>query len=166
MAGDVAGPGAVAAIALTVNGVPRTLQVDPQRTLLDVLRNDLGLRASHFGCGAGECGACMVLVDDRAMPSCDTPMWSIEHKRVQTAEGLGTRAAPHPVQSAFIAEQAAQCGYCTSGMLVSAVALLQRHPCPGEAQIREGMARNLCRCGTHPRVMRAIVRAAAAGAAA
>lgn len=165
MAGDVAEPGAVA-IALTVNGVPRTLQVDPQRTLLDVLRNDLGLRASHFGCGAGECGACMVLVDDRAVPSCDAPMWSLEHKRVQTVEGLGTRAAPHPVQSAFIAEQAAQCGYCTSGMLVSAVALLQRHPCPDEAQIREGMARNLCRCGTHPRVMRAIARAATAGAAA
>ncbi|CAA2110330.1 (2Fe-2S)-binding protein [Variovorax paradoxus] len=165
MAGDVAEPGAVA-IALTVNGVPRTLQVDPQRTLLDVLRNDLGLRASHFGCGAGECGACMVLVDDRAVPSCDMPMWSLEHKRVQTVEGLGTRAAPHPVQSAFIAEQAAQCGYCTSGMLVSAVALLQRHPRPDEAQIREGMARNLCRCGTHPRVMRAIARAATTGAAA
>jgi nicotinate dehydrogenase subunit A len=150
------------AIALTVNGVPRVLAVEPDRTLLDVLRNDLGLRASHFGCGAGECGACMVLLDGRAVPSCDTPIWSAAGKHVRTAEGLGTRAAPHPVQSAFVAEQAAQCGYCTSGMLVSAVALLQCNPCPGDAEIREGMARNLCRCGTHPRVMRAIVRAAAA----
>ena len=154
-----------APIALTVNGVPRALAVDPDRTLLDVLRNDLGLRASHFGCGSGECGACMVLIDGRAVPSCNTPMWSVAHKRVQTAEGLGTRAAPHPLQSAFVAEQAVQCGYCTSGMLVSAVALLQQHACPGEAEIREGMARNLCRCGTHPRVLRAIVRASAAMAA-
>jgi nicotinate dehydrogenase subunit A len=150
----------IVSIALSVNGAPRQLAVDPERTLLDVLRNDLGLRASHFGCGAGECGACMVLVDGRAVPSCDTPMWSLAGKRVQTAEGLGTRAAPHPVQSAFVAEQAAQCGYCTSGMVVSAVALPPPHACPDEAQIREGMARNLCRCGTHPRVMRAIVRAA------
>lgn len=150
-------------IAVTVNDRPHALTVDPDRSLLDVLRNDLGLKASHFGCGEGECGACMVLLDGQAVPSCDTPMWSVENKRVQTSEGLGTRAAPHPVQSAFIAEQAAQCGYCTSGMLVSAAALLQRNPCPGEAEIREGMARNLCRCGTHPRVMRAIVRAAEAG---
>ncbi len=145
---------------LTVNGQRRALAVDPERSLLDVLRNDLGLRASHFGCGEGECGACMVLLDGQPVPSCDTPMWSVEGKRVQTSEGLGTRAAPHPVQSAFIAEQAAQCGYCTSGMLVSAAAVLQRHPRPTDAQMREGMARNLCRCGTHPRVLRAIERAA------
>jgi len=149
-------------LALSVNGQPRSLAVDPDRSLLDVLRNDLGLRAARFGCGAGECGACMVLVDGRAVPSCDTPMWSVAGKQVRTVEGLGTRAAPHPVQDAFIAEQAAQCGYCTSGMLIAAVALLQRHPRPGDDEIREGMARNLCRCGTHPRVMRAIVRAAAA----
>jgi nicotinate dehydrogenase subunit A len=145
---------------LTVNGQRRALAVDPERSLLDVLRNDLGLRASHFGCGEGECGACMVLLDGQPVPSCDTPMWSVEGKRVQTSEGLGTRAAPHPVQSAFIAEQAAQCGYCTSGMLVSAAAVLLRHPRPTDAQMREGMARNLCRCGTHPRVLRAIERAA------
>jgi nicotinate dehydrogenase subunit A len=150
-------------IAVTVNGQAQVLTVDPDRSLLDVLRNDLGLRASHFGCGQGECGACMVLLDDQAVPSCDTPMWSVANKRVRTSEGLGTRAAPHPVQSAFIAEQAAQCGYCTSGMLVSAAALLQRIPCPDEAEVREGMARNLCRCGTHPRVMRAVARAADAG---
>lgn len=147
-------------VPLTVNGRPQTLTVDPERSLLDVLRNELGLKASHFGCGEGECGACMVLIDDQAVPSCDTPMWSVENKRVRTAEGLGTRSAPHAVQSAFIAEQAAQCGYCTSGMLVSAVALLRRNPRPGDAEMREAMARNLCRCGTHPRVLRAIGRAA------
>ena len=149
-----------ACIELIVNDTPRALAVDADRTLLDVLRNDLGLRASHFGCGSGECGACMVLVDGRAVPSCDTPMWSVAGKCVQTVEGLGTRAAPHPVQSAFVVEQAVQCGYCTSGMLISAVALLQQYQSPSDAQIREGMARNLCRCGTHPRVMRAIGRAA------
>jgi nicotinate dehydrogenase subunit A len=148
------------AITLTVNGRRRALEVDPDRSLLDVLRNDLGLKASHFGCGAGECGACMVLLDGRAVASCDTPIWSTGNKHVQTSEGLGTRAAPHPLQRAFIAEQAAQCGYCTSGMLISAAALLQHHPHPGDGEIRKGMARNLCRCGTHPRVMRAIVRAA------
>lgn len=151
----------MAAVSLSVNGVPRTLDVDADRSLLDVLRNELGLRASHFGCGVGECGACMVLVDGRAVPSCDTPLWSVAGKCVRTAEGLGTRAAPHALQTAFIAEQAAQCGYCTSGMLVSAAALLQHDPDPTDAAIREGMARNLCRCGTHPRVVRAIVRAAA-----
>jgi len=150
-----------APIALTVNGQPRSLALDPERSLLDVLRNELGLRASHYGCGAGECGACMVLIDGRAVPSCDTPLWAAAGKRVQTSEGLGSRSAPHPLQSAFIAEQAAQCGYCTSGMLVSAAALLQCHADPDDRQIRDGMARNLCRCGTHPRVVRAIVRAAA-----
>ncbi|CAN5830444.1 (2Fe-2S)-binding protein [soil metagenome] len=154
-----------ACIEVIVNGMPRALAVDPGRTLLDVLRNDLGLRASHFGCGSGECGACMVLLDGRAVPACDTPMWSVAGKRVQTVEGLGTRAAPHPVQSAFVAEQAVQCGYCTSGMLISAVALLQQYESPSDVQIREGMARNLCRCGTHPRVMRAIGRAAESMAA-
>lgn len=149
------------AVSITVNGVLRTLDVDADRSLLDVLRNELGLRASHFGCGVGQCGACMVLLDGRAVPSCDTPLWSADGKCVQTAEGLGTRAAPHAIQLAFVAEQAAQCGYCTSGMLISAAALLQRDADPDEAAIREGMARNLCRCGTHPRVMRAIVRVAA-----
>ena len=148
-------------VSVTVNGVLRTLDVDADRSLLDVLRNDLALRASHFGCGIGECGACMVLIDDSAVASCETPLWSVEGKRVRTSEGLGTREAPHALQHAFIAEQAVQCGYCTSGMLIAAVALLTRDLEPDEAAIREGMARNLCRCGTHPRVMRAIVRAAA-----
>ena len=152
---------AAVSIAFTVNDQPLALVVQPDRTLLDVLRNDLGLRAAHFGCGVGECGACMVLLDGRAVPSCDTPVWSVENRHVRTAEGLGSRAAPHPVQAAFIAEQAAQCGYCTAGMMISAAALLQRLPCPGEGEIRDGMARNLCRCGTHPRVVKAIVRASA-----
>jgi nicotinate dehydrogenase subunit A len=150
---------ATVSITLTVNDQVRALEVDGNRPLLDVLRNDLGLRASHFGCGVGECGACMVLLDDHPVPSCDVPMWSAQGKHVRTVEGLGTRVAPHPVQLAFVAEQAAQCGYCTSGMLISAAALLKRWPTPDDAQIREGMARNLCRCGTHSRVIRAIVRA-------
>lgn len=150
------------AVALTVNGVQHTLAVDADRSLLDVLRNELGLRASHYGCGAGECGACMVLVDERPVPSCDTPLWAAAGKQVRTSEGLGDRSRPHPIQQAFIAEQAVQCGYCTSGMLISAAALLAGQECPDEEQIRVAMARNLCRCGTHPRVMRAIVRAAAA----
>lgn len=149
------------AVSITVNGVRRTLDVDADRSLLDVLRNELDLRASHFGCGVGQCGACMVLLDGHAVPSCDTPLWSADGKDVRTAEGLGTRAAPHALQLAFIEEQAAQCGYCTSGMLISAAALLRRDADPDEAAIRAGMVRNLCRCGTHPRVMRAIVRVAA-----
>jgi nicotinate dehydrogenase subunit A len=151
------------ALSVTINGVALSLAVDPQRSLLDVLRNDLGLRASHFGCGSGECGACMVLVDDQAQPACDTPMWSVAGKRIVTVEGLGNRMAPHPVQRAFIAEQAAQCGYCTSGMLIASAGLLHKHPHPDDAQIRAAMDRNLCRCGTHPRVIRAIARAAAEG---
>ena len=149
-------------IHLRVNGIDYPVTVEQGRNLLSVIRTEIGLTGTKEGCDDCECGACMVLLDGRAVPSCDTPMWSAAGKHVRTAEGLGTRAAPHPVQSAFVAEQAAQCGYCTSGMLVSAVALLQCNPCPGDAEIREGMARNLCRCGTHPRVMRAIVRAAAA----
>ena len=151
------------AVTLTVNGTSRSFDApaDADRSLLDVLRNELGLRASHFGCGVGECGACMVMLDGRAVPACDTPLWSAAGKSVETSESLGTRAAPHALQTAFIAEQAVQCGYCTSGLLVSAAALLRQQPDPDEATIREAMARNLCRCGTHPRVVRAIVRAAA-----
>jgi nicotinate dehydrogenase subunit A len=144
---------------ITVNGQEHALVLDGDRSLLDVLRNDLDLRASHFGCGAGECGACMVLLDGQAVPACDTPLWSAAGKVVVTSEGLGTPQRPHPVQSAFIAEQAAQCGYCTSGMLISAAALLDRCPEPTEADIRDGMQRNLCRCGAHLRIVRAVARA-------
>jgi len=148
-------------VSLTVNGIARTIEADADRSLLYLLRNDLGLRASHFGCGVGECGACMVMLDGRAVPACDTPLWSVAGKSVETSESLGTRAAPHALQTAFIAEQAVQCGYCTSGLLVSAAALLRQDADPDEATIRAAMARNLCRCGTHPRVVRAIARAAA-----
>jgi nicotinate dehydrogenase subunit A len=148
-------------IAFTLNGRATVLRVDGGRRLLDVLRNDLDLKSSHYGCGSGECGACFVLLDDRAVPACDTPMWSVAGKRIVTSEGLGTPEHPHPLQTAFIAEQAAQCGYCTSGMLIAGAALLQRCPHPSDAEIREGMERNLCRCGTHLRVMRAIRGASA-----
>jgi nicotinate dehydrogenase subunit A len=150
-----------AGISITLNGQAMTLQVESDRLLLDVLRNDLDLKASHYGCGSGECGACFVLIDDHAVPACNTPMWSVAGKHIVTPEGLGTPACPHPLQTAFIAEQAAQCGYCTSGMLIAGAALLKRCPQPSDADIRAGMERNLCRCGTHVRVMRAIQRAQA-----
>jgi nicotinate dehydrogenase subunit A len=146
-------------VSFTLNGHAALLQVDGNRLLLDVLRNDLDLKSSHYGCGSGECGACFVLVDDQAVPACQTPMWSVAGKRVVTSEGLGSPDLPHPLQSAFIAEQAAQCGYCTSGMLIAGAALLRRCPQPSDKEIRAGMERNLCRCGTHLRVMRAIRRA-------
>ncbi|WP_156414320.1 (2Fe-2S)-binding protein [Bordetella sp. N] len=149
-------------IGLTINGRPLSLRVQASRSLLDVLRNDLGLKASRYGCGAGLCGACMVLLEGHAVPACDTPMWATAGKQVVTVEGLGDEDDPHPVQRAFIDEQAAQCGYCTSGMMIAAVALLRRCPHPTEAEIRAGLERNLCRCGTHPRVTRAVARAAQA----
>jgi nicotinate dehydrogenase subunit A len=149
------------ATTLTVNGVAHTLAVDPDALLLDVLRDTLKLKGSRFGCGSGQCGACFVLVDAHAVASCETPMWSVGNKTVVTVEGLGSPDAPHPLQQAFIDEQAAQCGYCTSGMLVGAAALLLRCPQPDEAAVRDALERNLCRCGTHNRVIRAVLRAAA-----
>jgi nicotinate dehydrogenase subunit A len=159
---DASPAAAQSSVAFTVNGRAIESMADANRSLLDILRNDLNLRSSHFGCGSGECGACMVLLEGVAVPACNTPLWSVANKCVVTSEGLGTPEKPHPVQSAFIAEQAAQCGYCTSGMMIAAASLLQRLPHPTDVEIREGMARNLCRCGTHPRVMRAIERAAGA----
>ncbi|MBP0113315.1 MULTISPECIES: (2Fe-2S)-binding protein [Bradyrhizobium] len=143
-----------------LNGAAIAVDVDPDQTLLDVLRSRLGVTGPHFGCGAGECGACHVMVDDRAMTSCDMPMWSVENKDVVTVEGLGTMQQPHPLQRAFIAEQAMQCGYCVSGILISAAALLKRNPSPTEAEVREALDRNLCRCGSHNRMVRAVLRAA------
>jgi nicotinate dehydrogenase subunit A len=134
---------------------------DPQQSLLDVLRNSLGLKATRAGCNLGQCGACRVLVGDRAVTSCDTPMWSVAGKQVTTLEGLGTPQAPHPLQTAFIEEQAMQCGYCTSGLLIAAAALLKRNARPSEAQIREALDDNLCRCGVHNRVVRAVKKASA-----
>jgi nicotinate dehydrogenase subunit A len=152
------------AIGVTVNGVERSIEAAPDTSLLSVLRGTLGLTAAHFGCGANQCGACNVLLDGQAVASCDTPMWAAAGKAVTTAEGLGTPEHPHPLQQAFIAEQAMQCGYCISGILVSAAALLKRNPNPGEADVRSALDRNLCRCGAHNRIVRAVLRAAREGA--
>jgi nicotinate dehydrogenase subunit A len=146
-------------ISFMVNGVPQACGA-PDALLLDVLRHDLGLTATRFGCGAGQCGACHVLVDGRAIPACTTPLWSVAGKAVTTLEGLGTAEAPHPLQEAFIAEQAMQCGYCVSGIVMSAAALLAANPDPSDADIRAALDRNLCRCGAHNRMLRAIRRAA------
>jgi nicotinate dehydrogenase subunit A len=147
-------------VAFSVNAEPRQCS-QPDRMLLDVLRADLGLTATRFGCGEGLCGACHVVVDGRAIPACNTPVWSIAGKDVTTLEGLGTRDAPHPLQEAFIAMQAMQCGYCISGILMSAAALLQANPAPSEADVRAALDPNLCRCGAHNRMVRAVLHAAA-----
>jgi len=151
--------------AFRVNGSERTIEADAGRSLLDVLRNTLVLKGTRFGCGAELCGACMVLVDGRPMPSCNTPLAAVQGKSITTVEGLGGADAPHRLQRAFIVEQAAQCGYCTSGMLVSAAALLERTPRPTEAEVRQALDRNLCRCGCQQRIVRAVLRAAAEEAA-
>jgi nicotinate dehydrogenase subunit A len=155
----------MAAIQFQLNGTAAAVETDPDQTLLDVLRGRLGVTSPHFGCGAGECGSCYVMVDDRAMASCDMPMWSVADKEVVTVEGLGTVDAPHPLQRAFISEQAMQCGYCVSGILISAAALLKRNPSPTEAEVRAALDRNLCRCGSHNRMVRAVLRAASEMAA-
>ena len=146
-------------IELEVNGVRRSLAADPDTPLLYALRNDLDLKGSRYGCGSGQCGACFVLVDGRAMPSCDMPLWSAEGKKITTVEGLGNGAL-HAVQKALIAEQAAQCAFCASGVAVSAAALLLTNKNPTEDEIRSALDRNLCRCGAHNRMVRAILRAA------
>jgi nicotinate dehydrogenase subunit A len=147
-------------IQFTLNGAPASVRVDPEQSLLDVLRNTLGLKASRLGCGLGQCGACTVILGDHAVTSCDTPMWSVAGKSVTTLEGLGTRSAPHPLQTAFVEEQALQCGYCTSGMLMRAAALLKRDPHPSEDDIKAALEGNLCRCGVQNRVVAAVKRAA------
>ena len=125
-----------------------------------MLRGELGLTATHFGCGVSQCGACNVLIDGQAVAACDTPLWAAAGKSITTVEGLGTPERPHPLQSAFIAEQAMQCGYCVSGILISAAALLARNSDPSEAEVRAALDRNLCRCGAHNRMVRAVLRAA------
>jgi nicotinate dehydrogenase subunit A len=146
-------------VELVVNGVPRSIEAHPDTPLLYVLRNDLDLKGSRFGCGAGQCGACFVLVDGRAMASCDMPLWSAEGKKITTIEGLG-QGQLHAVQKALIAEQAAQCAFCASGVAVSAAALLSTNKNPSESEIRQALDRNLCRCGSHNRMVRAVQRAA------
>ena len=153
-------------ITLHVNGRPEQIDADPATPLLYVLRDDLRLNAAKFGCGLGQCGACTVLLDGEAVMSCITPISLIGNRPVRTLEGLGSVDSPSPLQRAFIEEQAAQCGYCTAGMIMRAQALLERRRVPSEAEIRRHMAPNLCRCGTHLRIVRAVRRAAAAIAAA
>jgi nicotinate dehydrogenase subunit A len=147
-------------IRLTVNGRNHDVDADPDTPLLYVLRNDLGLNGAKFGCGLGQCGACTVLVDGAAVFSCLTPIAVLPGRAVTTIEGLGTTHAPSPVQRAFIEEQAAQCGYCIPGMVMRAQALLTRTPNPPEQEIREALNPNLCRCGTHMRILAAVRRAA------
>ena len=151
------------AISLTVNGTTRSVEAEPDTPLLYVLRNDLGLNAAKFGCGLGQCGACTVLVDGAPLRSCITPIGTLGQSEITTLEGLGTVERPHPLQAAFVAEQAMQCGYCIPGAIMLAKALLDRNQQPSEAEVRLGLAGNLCRCGTHNRIVRAVLKAAQMG---
>ena len=151
----------MAKLKLRVNGRTREVESDdPDVPLLYILRNDLALTGTHFGCGLDQCGACTVLVGGRAVRSCSTPARSVGGRDVITIEGLGSPDQPDPLQAAFIAEQAAQCGFCTAGLVVTARALLSNTPRPSEQQIREALAGNLCRCGSHARVIRAVLKVA------
>ena len=147
---------------LSVNGTEVSVSAESDTPLLYILRNDLQLKGTRFGCGLGACGTCNVLIDGHNVQSCDTPLWSAAGKKITTIEGLGTLERLHPLQHAFVEEQAAQCGYCINGIIISAKALLDRNPDPSEDDIRKALERNLCRCGTHNRIVRAIQRAAAA----
>jgi nicotinate dehydrogenase subunit A len=147
-------------VRFRLNDVETTVDADPDSSLLGVLRGPLGMTGAHFGCGSGECGACKVIVGDHAVTACDTPLWSVADKDIVTVEGLGSAEKPHPLQRAFIAEQALQCGYCVSGILMSAAALLKQNPKPASADVRAALDRNLCRCGSHNRMVRAVLRAA------
>ncbi len=148
-------------VTLTVNGTAHVVAVDDATPLLDVLRHQLGLKGSRFGCGLEQCGGCMVLVDGEAVPSCARAAATFAGRAITTVEGLGTADAPHPLQLAFLAEQAGQCGYCLSGILISAKALLDRNPDPSRDEIAAALDPNLCRCGAHARIIRAVGRAAA-----
>jgi nicotinate dehydrogenase subunit A len=148
-------------ITLEVNGQSHRVEVDPATPLLYVLRDQLQLNGAKFGCGLGQCGACTVMVDGEAVFSCITPISVLQNRKITTVEGLGTIATPGPMQRAFIEEQAAQCGYCIPGMMMRAQALLEHNPNASEAEIRAHMSPNLCRCGTHMRILRAVGKAAA-----
>ena len=147
-------------IELSINGRTHAIDADPHTPLLYVLRDHLALSGAKFGCGLGQCGACTVMVDGQATFSCLTPISVLPGRRIKTVEGLGTIEQPGPLQRAFIDEQAAQCGYCIAGMIMRAQALLEKNPSPSEAEIRRHMMPNLCRCGTHMRILRAVRRAA------
>jgi nicotinate dehydrogenase subunit A len=147
--------------SLTVNGRRYEVDAEGDTPLLYVLRNHLNLKGTRFGCGVGLCGACFVLADGRPIYSCDTPLWSVADKPIRTVEDLGADGEPHPVARALVAGQAAQCGYCMSGIVVAAAALLAANPDPAEAEVRAALDPNLCRCGSHNRVVRAVLSAAA-----
>ena len=149
---------------LTVNTRPVKVDVDPDVPLIYVLRNDLGLNGPKLGCARGQCGACTVHLDGIATRSCQTPVKAAVGRKIVTLEGLGTPEKPHPVQTAFIAEQALQCGYCTNGMIMQAAAFLAQNPAPSESDVRANLNANLCRCGCQPRVVRAVLKAAGKGA--
>lgn len=149
----------MARYTLNLNGATRRVEAEPDSPLLYVLRDQLELHGPKFGCGLGQCGACTVHVDGQAVRSCLLPVSAVGSQKVTTLEGLGSTDKPSPLQQAFIDEQAAQCGYCINGMVMQAADLLQRTPKPTEQQIREGLAMNLCRCGTHQRIVRAVQRA-------
>jgi nicotinate dehydrogenase subunit A len=146
--------------SLTVNGKNREVEADADTPLLYVLRDELELKGPRFGCGLGQCGACTVHIDGEAVRSCVYPASAAAGHKLTTLEGLGTSAKPHPVQQAFIDEQAAQCGYCINGMIMQAEAFLRKHPKPSEEQVKSELANNLCRCGTHVRIVKAVMRAA------
>lgn len=146
---------------ITVNGRPLTVSADGETPLLYVLRNDAGCKGVRYGCGAGQCGSCTVIIDGKAVQSCDVPVSAVAGKSITTIEGIGTFDKPHALQRAFIEEQAAQCGYCASGIIMSAKALLDAKPQASDADIRTALNKNLCRCGTHQRILRAVKRAAA-----
>jgi nicotinate dehydrogenase subunit A len=150
----------MAAIECTLNGAPARIEADEAEVLLDVLRGRLGLFGARFGCGAGQCGACAVLVDGRSVAACQVEVGTLAGKSVTTLEGLGTPERPHPLQAAFLELQAGQCGYCLSGILVSAKALLDRNPDPSRTEIAEALDWHLCRCGVHNRMMDAVALAA------
>ena len=149
-------------IELTVNGKAQKVDADPATPLLYVLRNDLQMNGAKFGCGLGQCGACTVMIDGEAHFSCVTPVSTVQGRAIKTVEGLGTAENPGPLQRAFIVEQAAQCGYCIAGVMMRAQALLEKNPAASEAEIHAGLSPNLCRCGTHARIVRAVKRAGAA----
>ena len=148
-------------ITFTVNGAAKSVAAPETTTLLDILRNHLGLMGTRYGCGLEQCGCCMVLVDGQPAYACTREVGTVAGKKVTTVEGLGSQGKPHPLQQAFLDEQAGQCGYCLSGILISAKALLDKNPKPSRADIVAALDKHLCRCGSHPRILRAVERAAA-----
>ena len=151
----------MAKITLKVNGKPRVIDADPATPLLYILRNDLELNGPRFGCGLAQCGACTVIIDGKAVRSCVTPVRAVQNQAITTLEGLGNAAKPHPLQQAFIEEQALQCGYCMNGIIMTAKVLLDKNRHPSDAEIKQALNGNLCRCGSHLRVIKAVKRAAA-----